>query len=59
MERGPTLCHVNQVADVEICEDCGVVLPRREGPTHPYLGASSSCWALYGEILAREYSDPL
>ena len=29
-----------------------------DGPTHPYLGASASCWALYGEVLAREYADP-
>ena len=33
-------------------------LPRREGPTQAYLGASASCWALYGDVLAREYSDP-
>jgi hypothetical protein len=40
------------------CPGCGLVLPPREGTTHPYLGASAGCWALYGEILAREYGDP-
>jgi hypothetical protein len=43
---------------LEVCGDCGIVLPRIERPSHPYLGASPSCWALYGEVLAREYSDP-
>ncbi len=27
-----------------------------DGPTHPYLGASSGCWLLYSALLAREYS---
>ncbi len=43
---------------LEICPDCGVTLPRADGTAHPYFGASASCWALYGEILAKEYSDP-
>jgi hypothetical protein len=43
---------------LETCPDCGVELPVADGPVHPYLGGSASCWALYGEILAREYSDP-
>ncbi|WP_174284617.1 DUF5946 family protein [Sphingomonas bacterium] len=40
---------------VEICPDCGVALPFCDGSPHPYLGASASCWALYGHVLAREY----
>lgn len=43
---------------LEVCGDCRLQLPRGEGPRHPYLGASASCWALYGQVLAREYSDP-
>lgn len=27
--------------------------------THPYIGASGACWALYGQILEKEYSDPV
>src|SRR5918992_2105890 len=42
----------------EICPGCGLWLERVDGPKHPYLGASASCLALYGEVLAREYSDP-
>jgi hypothetical protein len=46
------------VPELEICKDCGVALPPREGPIHPYLGASASCWARYGDLLSREYSNP-
>jgi Family of unknown function (DUF5946) len=40
------------------CPGCGLVLPYYEGPAHPYLGASPACWAVYCEVLAREYGDP-
>jgi hypothetical protein len=40
------------------CPGCGLVLPEREGATHPYIGASPACWALFGEVLAREFGDP-
>lgn len=43
---------------LEICPDCGIALPAVDQGAHSYLGASPSCWALYGQILAREYSDP-
>jgi hypothetical protein len=43
----------------ERCPDCGIQLPAQTIPRHPYLGASASCWALYTEVLAREYSEPL
>lgn len=43
---------------LETCSDCGVVLPAGTAASHSYLGASSSCWSLYGMILAREFSDP-
>jgi len=29
----------------------------REGPTHRYMESSPGCWAVYGEVLAREYGD--
>jgi hypothetical protein len=25
---------------------------------HAYIGGSAGCWQIYGEILAKEYSDP-
>jgi hypothetical protein len=39
------------------CPGCGLDLPEHDGPTHPYIGASPACWALYGELLAREYGE--
>jgi hypothetical protein len=36
---------------------CGARVPAFSGPTHAYIGAAPGCWALYGEVLAREYSD--
>ena len=45
-------------ASLEICPDCKVALPPVRGGGHAYLGASPSCWALYGQVLAREYASP-
>jgi hypothetical protein len=46
-------------SNLERCPDCGLQLPAQTIPRHPYLGASASSWALYTEVLAREYSEPL
>jgi hypothetical protein len=32
---------------------CGGVVPREDGPTHPYLAAAPGCWRLYGELTLR------
>ena len=45
-------------AALEICPDCKLALEPVEGLRHPYLGGSPSCCAAYGQLLAREYSDP-
>ena len=42
----------------ERCPGCGLELPAISGPTHQYIGTSAACWALYGELLAREYESP-
>lgn len=39
------------------CPGCGLELVRHPGRTHPYIGASPACWALYGDVLARGYGD--
>lgn len=39
------------------CIGCGGLVPDVEGPTHRYLESSPGCWRVYGEVLAREYSD--
>lgn len=33
------------------------MLAMSDGPTHPYIGASPACWAVYCEILDREYGE--
>lgn len=44
---------------LEACPWCKALVPDASGPTHRYMESSPGCWAAYGEILAREYSDPL
>ena len=39
------------------CVGCDALVADTEGPVHRYLEASPGCWAAYGEVLAREYSD--
>jgi len=42
-----------------VCPGCGLALSARpEAPKHAYYGASAECWALNGELLAREFQDP-
>jgi hypothetical protein len=42
---------------VVACIGCGADVPAIDGPTHRYMESSPGCWQLYGEVLAREYSD--
>jgi hypothetical protein len=44
--------------DYETCPGCGLILPVGQGSPHPYFGASASCYQVFLEVLAREYSDP-
>lgn len=39
------------------CIGCQVEFGGIDGPTHEYMLSSAGCWAAYGEVLAREYSD--
>jgi len=39
------------------CVGCAGLFPEMEGPTHRYMESTPGCWACYGEVLAREYSD--
>lgn len=41
------------------CIGCGGLVPEMEGPTHRYMESSPGCWHLYGQVLAREYGDPV
>jgi hypothetical protein len=35
------------------CPGCGLVVPPVDGPTHPYIGASPGCWAMFTELSLR------
>jgi Family of unknown function (DUF5946) len=39
------------------CFSCGGEFEHIEGPVHRYMASSPGCWAAFGEVLAREYSD--
>lgn len=42
---------------LETWTGCGVALPAVLGSSHAYIGSSASCWAAYGEVLAKEYAN--
>jgi len=46
-----------QSAEFVRCIGCGALVPPGDGPTHRYMESSPGCWAIYGEVLAREYAD--
>jgi hypothetical protein len=39
------------------CPGCGVVLPDPGNVAPPHGGSSPGCWAVYGDVLAREYGE--
>ena len=39
------------------CVGCGALVPDQPGPTHRYMTSSPGCWEIYGQVLAREYTD--
>jgi hypothetical protein len=39
------------------CMGCGALVPSVDGPRHPYIGASAGCWAVYCEVLAKEFGE--
>jgi hypothetical protein len=40
------------------CPGCCALFPDVDGPTHAHIGASPGCWKVYGEVLAKEFTDP-
>ncbi|WP_408611918.1 DUF5946 family protein [Chitiniphilus purpureus] len=40
------------------CPGCGAAFSDIAGPIHRYMHSSPACWAAFGEVLTREYSDP-
>jgi hypothetical protein len=44
--------------NVEACMWCKGRFPVLEGPVHAYIESTPGCWAAFGRVMAREYSDP-
>ena len=40
-----------------VCPGCRGLFSDDGGVAHAYIGASSGCWKVYGEILAKEFGD--
>ncbi len=49
--------HPKQSEALTACPGCGARVPPSDGPTHAYIGASPECWAAFGGVLAKEFSD--
>lgn len=39
------------------CPDCGGLFEETDMAPHPYMGGSPGCWAVFNEVLAREFQD--
>ncbi len=39
------------------CVGCKGLFPEVDGPVHRYMESCPGCWAAFGEVLAREYSN--
>jgi hypothetical protein len=37
------------------CDGCGALVDDLRAPAHEYIGASPGCWALFGEVGARQF----
>lgn len=40
-----------------VCPGCGIDLPGPSRERPPHGGAAPGCWALYGDLIAREYGE--
>lgn len=40
------------------CPSCGGRFADVDGPVHRYMDSSPGCWAAFGRVCAREYSEP-
>ena len=46
-----------EATELETCPGCRLQRPSLDGATDPYGGASASCWALFGEVCAKNYGE--
>lgn len=55
--KGDLMLNPSVSSSTEICPGCGGHFPAMTGARHEYLAASVGCWAGFGRILERQYSD--
>ena len=55
--RVPARAKGGEIETVIRCFSCRALVPDIEGPTHRYMTTAPGCWKLYGDLLAREFSD--
>ncbi len=41
------------------CFGCGGFFPETSGATHKYMLSTAGCWSAYGDLLVREYENPV
>jgi CTP:molybdopterin cytidylyltransferase MocA len=63
VERSVPIADIDTPADLNAiapaCPGCGIRVPApAAGPTHEYIESSPGCWALFNDLLAREFGDP-
>lgn len=39
------------------CPGCGALVKDLSGQPHAYIGAAAGCWEVFGQVLAKEYSE--
>lgn len=44
---------------VQKCFGCGGLFQEMSGATHKYMLSTAGCWSSYGNLLAREYENPV
>lgn len=49
--------HNSMLSETTVCYGCGAEVSAAPGPTHRYIGAAPGCWAIFGEVLARDYGE--
>lgn len=62
VERAAPLADIDTPADLDAvaprCPGCGIRVPAPvDGPAHEHIESSPGCWALFNELLAREFAD--
>ncbi|MBA3441961.1 MAG: hypothetical protein H0T92_19040 [Pyrinomonadaceae bacterium] len=43
--------------ELKPCIGSSALVPDNDSPTRKYIDASPGCWAVFGQVLAKEFSD--